>query len=75
VAKGTVRSVVIGGAIALLVFGTVPLAQVAARRAAAPHAAASGTTAHPLGDRIGAGLTSFVAMHTAVSVALSATSR
>ena len=67
---GTVKNVVVGGAIALVVFGTVPLAQVAGRHAV--HAQAPGTAPHPVVDRIGAGVTNFVAIHTQMSVALAA---
>ncbi len=73
-AVGTVRSVLVGSVIALLIFATVPLAQVAARRSATPHPAAA-KSSHAVVDRIGAGVTNFVDMHTRVSVALSKAAR
>ena len=68
----TVKSIVVGSVIALVVFGTVPAAQVLARHGATSPKAA---TTHPLAERIGAGVTSFVQTNTAMSVALSAASR
>jgi hypothetical protein len=70
---GTIRSVVVGSAMAVMIFGTVPLAQLAARHAA--HAGQAATAAHPVVDRIGAGVTNFVASHTHISVALAAATR
>jgi hypothetical protein len=62
------KELVVGAAIALLVFATVPLAQVAGRHRSAGATGAAGQT---IADRIGGVVTGVVETHTRVSVALS----
>jgi len=64
-----IREIVVGAVIALLVFATVPLAQMAGRPGTA---AAAG---HAIADGIGAVVTNVVEAHTRMSVALSKAAR
>lgn len=65
---GRTRNVAVGAVIALVMFATVPLAQVAGRHA---RARATGDVAHTVADRVGSLVTNLVETHTRMSVALS----
>jgi len=64
-AGGTAYNLLIGGAIALLVFATVPLAKLAGRHGGA---AAAGQS---IANGVGAAVTGLVETHTRMSVTLS----
>ena len=64
-----VKEIVVGAAIALLVFATVPLAQMAGMH----HTAVA--AGHAIADGIGGVVTSVVETHTRMSVALSRAAR
>lgn len=65
---GRTRNIVVGAAIALLMFATVPLAQVAGRHGGAK---ATAETGHAIADRIGSVVTGLIETHKRMSVALS----
>ncbi len=69
---GRNRNIVVGAIIALLVFATVPLAQVAGRHGGATATVEAG---HAVADRIGSVVTNLVETHTRMSVALSEAAR
>ncbi len=71
-AIGRSRNVLVGAIIAVLVFATVPLAQVAGRHGAA---AATAEAGHAVADRIGSVVTNLVETHKRMSVALSKAAR
>jgi len=68
----SVKELVVGAVIALLVFATVPLAQAASRHDAA---AAVSVAGHTIADSIGGVVTSVIETHTRMSVALSRAAR
>ena len=69
---GNTRSVAVGAVIAVVMFATVPLAQVAGRHA---RTGATGDVAHAIADRVGSLVTNLVETHTRMSVALSEVGR
>ena len=66
---GNARNLIVGGAIAVLMFATVPLAQVAGRHGGAARAGRS------IAGGVGSLVTYFVETNTRMSVALSAATR